>query len=644
MMSCYSFLLYFGFGKKTTIYHIHDVGIRKIHTIGKFLLRTRSEPTSATRQYITDANQFATAKMLIFSIGFLFLASCQLHAQSRDEVNAAIVRVRQYLLRSARTAVVDETLWVENSGKIGAGYDLITGSPVCYTGQCQMEGFRQPVFKLDMTKQAYGSCTSKLIPKNVNLDCLPSIQITADTESISTLDQLMESTKKGIDVSVGLSVYSNSFSYSHSQETRSMIDTIVQLNSTVFFTRATISWIRLSAFTPLLELSDQFRYVIDNIPCCNGSEELDQYIREFIIDYFGLMYINDLLLGGIAQQKIVISEENRRNLQQNGFTTMDQSELKLAAGAVFSSSTKLTTTEQFDQTKLNVFNRFSQQSSITSLGGATSIQCIENWSKTVPSNPTIVKFGIAPLLNLLTHTRFPNDSNIALKRFLIQRAQQIYMNTTVVCYNNCTSPSNGECVSTGYFQFGVCRCKPGWSGISCSNRLPTPTVFSGLICGLRTGAGTDCGQVNPESGTCPSNYTYNTWAISKTGTGVMKFCSKLGTDTRTGLVGTICGLTVGPGGPKCGERDPWSEGCPDGYARYEWLVDWGRGRTTWCYKAQEGIADQSGTICGMQTNNGDTGHTCNGYHPARGSCPSDYYLVTWRVSFGDGYWSFCVKN
>ncbi|CAF3178795.1 unnamed protein product [Rotaria socialis] len=169
-------------------------------------------------------------------------------------------------------------------------------------------------------------------------------------------------------------------------------------------------------------------------------------------------------------------------------------------------------------------------------------------------------------------------------------------------------------------------------------------VFSGLICGLRTGAGMDCGGMNPESGTCPTGYNYNAWLISKTGTGVMKFCSKQGTNSNIGPVGAICGLNVGAGGQKCGDRDTWSQGCPDGYARYEWLVDWGSGRMAWCYKVQHGIEDQPGTICGMQTNGGDTGPTCNGYQPGRGSCPHGYYLVTWRVSFGNGYWSFCVKN
>jgi hypothetical protein len=220
------------------------------------------------------------------------------------------------------------------------------------------------------------------------------MHVTAMTESISTLDQLKESIKKGIEFFVSASAFGNSFSYSHSTQTRSMIDKIIQMNSTVYFTQAIISQIRLSAFEPLLKLSDQFRDVIENMPCCNESNQLNRYIQKFIIDYFGLVYVKDLVLGGIVQQKIVISEENRKNLQENGFTTTNQAELKVAAASVFSASTKLTTTEEFDQIKLNTFRKFSQQSNIITLGGATTMQSIEEWSKTVSSNPTIIKFRI----------------------------------------------------------------------------------------------------------------------------------------------------------------------------------------------------------------------------------------------------------
>lgn len=582
--------------------------------------------------------------MLTFTFVFFILMLSTLDAQSPNVINTAIARARRYFLRLGRQSVIDENQWLPNSAKIGTGYDLTSGSPVCYTGECQMEGFRLPVFQLDMTKQAKGSCTSKYIPQNVNLDCLPSTQITANTESISTISELMESTKQGIQFSGSSSIYGVSFSYSRSQETRSMINTIYQSNSTVYFTRTKITLARLSAFTPMLELSNEFRYVINNMPCCNESDELYQYIKEFVIDYFGLAYVNDLLLGGIAQQKIVISEENRKKLRENGFTNTNEAELKVAASNIFAASAKITVTEQFDQKKLDVFRKFSQQSSIMTLGGTTSMQSIEDWSKTVQSNPTIIKFGIAPLLDLLTLKRFSSDSNIASKRLLIEWAQKKYMNAPLICYNNCTSPSHGECTSTGYFRFGLCNCQPGWFGISCENAVIKPMVFSGLICGLRTGAGHDCGQVNPETNTCVSGYAYNIWDIGQTGTGRMKFCSKQNADRSVGMVGTICGLTVGRGGPKCGERDPFSEGCPDGYSRYEWWVRWGRGHMVWCYKTKEGMDDLPGTICGLQTNNGDTGPTCDGYQPGRGSCPSGYYLVTWNVSFGNNYLSFCVKQ
>jgi hypothetical protein len=418
---------------------------------------------------------FSLTNMLVLSTLFLVLTIFHINAQSRDDVNSAIIRVRRYLQQSSRLAN-DETKWVQNSGKIGAGYDIITGSPVCYTGSCQMEGFRRPVFKLNVTKSPDGSCTSQLIPQNVDLDCLPSTQITANTESISTLDELKESTSRGIEVSASISSFGNSFSFSHSSETRSMINTIVQLNSSVCFTRAAITWVRLSAFEPLMELSDQFRYVIDNMPCCNQSDGLDQYIQEFIISYFGLAYVKDLLLGGFAQQKVVISQENKKNLRENGFTNTDRAELSVAAGALFSASTKLAMTEKYDQTKLNVFTKYSQQTSAITLGGSTNLQSIEEWSKTVPSNPIIVKFGISSILDLLTAKRFPKDTEIASKRRLLEISQERYMLSSLYCEKNCSQ--HGRCEPTGYFGLGQCLCDCGWIDKGCSTNA---TALVGLL-------------------------------------------------------------------------------------------------------------------------------------------------------------------
>ncbi|MDD3289155.1 MAG: hypothetical protein PHX43_09200 [Alphaproteobacteria bacterium] len=52
----------------------------------------------------------------------------------------------------------------------------------------------------------------------------------------------------------------------------------------------------------------------------------------------------------------------------------------------------------------------------------------------------------------------------------------------------------------------------------------------------------------------------------------------------------------------------------------------------------------SGTICGMQTNDGNFGAKCKGYSPYNGKCPPGYWLNMWRVNFGSGWLMFCVKD
>lgn len=176
--------------------------------------------------------------MHILPIAVFLLAVYQLEAQSSSEIRDAKSRVRRYFRLLGRQEVSNNMNWVSNSGKIGSGFDSFVGSPTCYTGQCQMEGFRRPLFKLNMTKQAAGSCTGQMIPQHVDLDCLSPMQMTNSTESITTLNQLQESTKKGLEISASVGVYLNSLSYAYSSEIRSMVDTIVEKNSTVYFTRA----------------------------------------------------------------------------------------------------------------------------------------------------------------------------------------------------------------------------------------------------------------------------------------------------------------------------------------------------------------------------------------------------------------------
>lgn len=579
---------------------------------------------------------------------FIFLLNV-VSSYAQHDVRQTTLRVREYLERSfsssSSIAQKDANInaQLQNSNKIGMGYNPTLGSPVCYTGTCQMEGFARPIFNLSFINRPNGACTTQMIPENVDIDCLPSADISSSTEILQTVDKLFESISNGIDFSSSAKYMGVSFSYKYSSQTRSIIDTMVAKNSTILFTNAKISTIRLSLFQPRMPLSDNFRYVIDNMPCCSYSVDVQTYIFENIFNYFGFTYVKDLLLGGIAQQKIVITEEDRSTLMKYHFDMSNSAEVSGAAGDIFSASVSMKITQQTDTEKLNIFKKYSKQSSVTTLGGDSSIQTFADWSKTVPTNPIVIKFSIGMIFDLFTKDKFPNEPKLAEKMQLIRTALDAYTQNPIFCYNNCSG--KGTCKSSGYFQFGLCECASGWTGIDCSVAIPSPpkqNILQGTICGLRTGAGMDCDTINPLDG-CPAGYSRNEWAISKTGTGRMQFCSKDGTDTLQGRIGTICGFATGGTGYPCGGLNPFSDGCPAGYQQYQWLTDWGSGITAWCYKTNATLDDLPGTLCGMQTNDGLTGPTCQGYYPARGSCPSGYTLLTWAVSFGNGRWSFCFK-
>ena len=83
----------------------------------------------------------------------------------RDQRRQIIGHVRQYLKKPASVRTYDETNWMENSNKIGFGYNVLAGSPICYTGACQMDEFTRSIFKLNYTSAVIGSCMNRLIPK-----------------------------------------------------------------------------------------------------------------------------------------------------------------------------------------------------------------------------------------------------------------------------------------------------------------------------------------------------------------------------------------------------------------------------------------------------------------------------------------------
>lgn len=584
--------------------------------------------------------------MRTISIIFLFLSVHRLNAWSPTDTNATTQGVREYFLRQGKQASMNNLEWVPNSGKIGSGFDTISGSPTCFTGQCQMEGFRRSIFKLNITQVPEGSCTKQLIPQDVDLQCLTSMQMTAKTETIATLQQLQESTKKGLEISVGAEVFGNSLRYTHSTEIRTMVDTVVEKNSTVYFTQVTVTWARLTAFVQSIALSEQFVYAISRIPCCNDSPELTQYVQEFVIDQFGLTYIKDLLLGGIAQQQVIISEENRKTLRSEGFSQTNEAEAK-AAAYIFSNSFKVGITEEINKAQIEKFKQYSQQNSITTLGGTSSIQSMEEWSRTIPSNPAVIKFRIASILDLLTTSRFPTDPNIEKKRDLVRKVQERYIDSPVFCYKNCSG--HGLCVSSGYFGFGQCRCNPGWIGKDCSTGVRLPQ-------GLMT--------IPYANDTCPTGFKLDAYIIGNYRSSrstlvissryeelkVLQMCHLLEGNTGVGPQGTLCGFVYFGLQILCGGRSPLSEPCPDGFEKYIWTRTGRYPLTFWaCRKSTTNVSELSGTLCGFHstiTSLGGVDIACDGYDLGRGKCPPDYtlYHAYTDVALAGATVSFCAKN
>ena len=429
-------------------------------------------------------------------VSLLLLLSTTSSRHTGETFDELYNRVQKHMTRHQRTESRTDDDALLNSNKIGVGYNLLTGNPVCYTGGCQMDGFARPIFELNYNKKPRGTCTKTLIPDNVDLDCLPSVEVQAGTEIISTLEQLRKSTMNSIQVSAGAKYKMASFSYSHSTQTSYMIDQLVKSNTVVVYTTAKVSIMRLSMFEPMMELTPQFRYVIDNLPCCNYTEaQVRKYTFDFLFHYFGYAFVTDLMLGGIAQQNMYIKKSEVKTIEEKGFSTSNE------ANVEFYASLGMKQSSSSQQARHSEFMKYVEKTYVTTLGGDTSIQTFADWSKTVKSNPIINKFGVKLIFDLLTTTRFPNDPKIVLKRALIESALDKYIENPVYCYGNCSE--NGQCKPSSYFQFGECQCNEGWSGVDCSIAKPKPVVLSGTLCGLESDVACD--------GQFPANNCSNGW-------------------------------------------------------------------------------------------------------------------------------------
>ncbi|CAF1177634.1 unnamed protein product, partial [Rotaria sordida] len=279
---------------------------------------------------------------------------------------------------------IDDINWLSNSNKIGYGYNPIRGDPVCYTGDCHMSGFGRSIFQLDYTNPPQGSCTTKLIPKNVELDCIPSTE-------------------------------------------------------------------------PKLELSDNFRYVIQNLPATGTyTSAVKKYIQDYIINYFGFTYITELLLGGIAQMTTVINQSSIVPLQQEGISGTEMVQLSFSKIFNFNYNEN----EMKNLSKFETFQRYVKSSMATIIGGEIykNDQKLNEWFQTIPDNPVIIKFTIQSIFDLITPERFLNDTNIQEKAGYIMQALEEYVNktSTVYCENQCTNAAQGTCQPLGAYAYGIC--------------------------------------------------------------------------------------------------------------------------------------------------------------------------------------------
>ncbi|CAF3942695.1 unnamed protein product [Rotaria sordida] len=212
---------------------------------------------------------------------------------------------------------------LQNYVPLGLGYNPLKGSPICHTDFCQREGFALPILKLKYSVPSIETCTNHSTSENMRIDCITSQNVNIETQIINTLHDLKEYMLKTVDFSTDFirnSKYVNvSFSYAYSREIHSIIDMIMKENATILVTSFNITSIRLSIDESKFEISDEFRFVIENMPCCDFNETVEKYIRKFIIGYFGYTYIKEVQLGTIIQQMIVITQNDRINLEQNGY-------------------------------------------------------------------------------------------------------------------------------------------------------------------------------------------------------------------------------------------------------------------------------------------------------------------------------------
>ena len=385
------------------------------------------------------------------------------------------------------------------------------------------------------------------------------------------------------------------------------------------------------------------------MPCCEeDNADIEEYVNDFVFNYFGFTYVTNILLGGVAQQHITITRKAKERLEQEGVNIKHEASVSFEIPE-YGGNINLGVTNSKQNSSYQKFSAEIQTIDTNKFGGDVSRNSSMEWAKSVPRNPVITQFTLQSIFRLLNQRYFPYDSLIMNKSKLIENLLDKQLTNSIFCYDQCGgNGTRGTCEPTGYFGFGICKCKPGWTGPDCGTAEP-PKILHGTICGFdRSFMQVNCNGQRPWVA-CPTGWTQYNWRTDLT------VCYKARTEAGHPVHGTVCGLLSRQVKPYafdhqfgCGTAtDMQRDNCPPGYQYQEAALSSTSGklmpnRINAMCTVTNTTEHSSGTLCGMQIQHTIDGPSCDGHNPGLDQCPTDYALK--YTAFNDLGFMTCVKK